>query len=318
MNSWELCADVFDTHDTPAYAAIARAFAAQPEPGLPEKPVIVLAALRKAALEGRATDLSTGDVQAARSDARRLSTEISTAVEEGLVQYTDPTRLGDILPGLLLAGRWYNGRPLRVVDLGTSAGMLLLAMSVSFTFPAGVWAPADALTVIDHPLDVPAALLETPVSIESAIGIDVRPLDVRNPEAVTLLRSYEWPGPLERAERLTKGIRVAHQRPPNLLAGDVQDIAADVIRDRLDPEAVTVVIDSAFSHYLPMSAQVQLGRSLDRLAGLAPLVLITRGTNDARDRGRATVRAVDLTGKRRLVYAESDYIGESPRWIAPL
>lgn len=317
MASWALSAAVFDQHNTPSYAAITRDMAERPEPGLPEHPVIVLAALRKAALEGRATDPGSADLETVRADARRLSEEIAAAVDVGLIQYTHPTRLGDILPGLLLASRWYDGRPLRVVDLGTSAGMLLLAMSASFRFPTGVWSPPGALADFDHPLTVPAGLLDTPLTIDSAVGIDLRPLDLRDPEAVTLLRSYEWPGPAERADQLTRGIRMVQQRPPHLIAGDVQEIAHDVIRERQDPEAVTVVIDSAFSHYMPMAAQVRLGNSMDRLAGHGPLVLITRGANATREVGRATVRAIDLHRKRRLVYAETDYIGESPAWLAP-
>ena len=316
MASWALSAEIFGSHSTPAYAAISTDLAERPEPGMPEQPVLVLAALRKAALEGRATDPGSGDITAARADARRLSQEIDAAVDIGLIQYTHPTRLGDILPGLLLASRWYDGRPLRVVDLGASAGMLLLAASMSFRFPTGDWSPPDALDVFEHPLAVPPALLDTPTTLESAVGIDLRPLDLRDPQAVTLLRSYEWPGPAERYEQLTRGIRVAQQRPPHLITGDVQEVAHDVIRNQVDKEAVTVVVDSAFSHYMPMAAQVRLGQSMDQLAGRGPLVLITRGMNDTRDMGRATVRAVDLHRKRRLVYAETDYISESPVWLA--
>ena len=317
MASWALSAEIFGSHNTPTYAAISTDLAERPEPGMPEQPVLVLAALRKASLEGRATDPGSGDVPATRADARRLSEEIDAAIDVGLIQYTHPTRLGDILPGLLLASRWYDGRPLRVVDLGTSSGMLLLAASMAFRFPTGDWSPPDALDVFEHPLAVPRALLDIPTTLESAVGIDLRPLDVRNPDAITLLRSYEWPGPSERSEQLTRAIRVAQQRPPHLITGDVQEVAHDVIRDRIDKEVVTVVIDSAFSHYMPMAAQMRLGNSLDRLAGHGPLVLITRGMNANREMGRATVRAIDLHRKRRLVYAETDYIGESPVWLAP-
>ena len=318
MTSWAEAARLFASHDAPAYAALASSFAAQLEPGLPESPLIVLAALRRAALQGRATDPFTADVAAVRVDARRLADEINAAAAEGLVHYTDPVRLGDILPGMWLAAQWYPGRPLRIVDLGTSAGMLLLADSITVRFTRGAWTPEGSLGAIDYPMDVPAELMRMPLDIESAVGIDLRPLDMRDPSDVELLHSFAWPGPAARQERLDLGIRIAQERPPTLVHGDVLDVAPDLLRERLDRDAVTVVIDSAFSHYLPIHARVTLGRILDMLCGLGPLVMVARGASLSGDPGRSTVRAIDLTGRRRMVYAETNVISESPLWRVSL
>jgi len=306
---------LFSEHDASAYGAIAHDFASDPVPGVPERPLIVLAALRRAALQGRATDPHAGDVEAARDDLHRLTNEIADAAEVGLVQYTDPVRLGDILPGLWCAALWYPDRPVRLVELGASAGMLLLAESISVRFANGAWAPPGALGVIDYPMKIPSEFLRTPLAIESSIGIDLRPLDMRDPEHVELLHSYAWPGPPARKERLDLGIRVARERPPPLLHGDVLEVAPDIIRERLDREVVTVVIDSAFSHYLPTSSRVKLGRTMDALCGAGPLVMISRGLAVSGDPGRSAVRAIDLTGRRRKVYAEMNFISESPEWL---
>ena len=318
MTSWAEAARIFASHDAPAYASLASAFADEPEPGLPESPLVVLAALRRAALQGRAADPFTADLEAVRADARRLSDEIWAAAEVGLVQYTDPLRLGDILPGMWLAARWYPGRPLRIVDLGTSAGMLLLGDSITVRFAGGAWTPAGSLGAIDYPMDGPAELIRTPLDVESAIGIDLRPLDMRDPSDVELLRSFAWPGPAVREERLDLGICIAQERPPVLVQGDVLDVAPDLLRERLDRDAVTVVIDSAFSRYLPMRSAVRLGMSLDRLCGRGPLVMIARGPSLSGDPGRTALRAIDMTGRRRMVYAETNVISESPTWLGDL
>lgn len=315
MSSWAEAGRLFASHDALPYATLAAAFATESEPGLPEAPLVVLAALRRAALQGRATDPFTGDVDAVRSDARRLSEEIDAASESGLIQYTDPLRLGDILPGMWLTAQWYPGRPLRIVDLGASAGMLLLANSITVRFNREAWTPEGSLGAVDYPMDVPDELMRTPLDIESAVGIDLRPLDMRDPDHVELLRSFAWPGPTIREERLQMAIRVAQQRPPTLVRGDVLDVAPDLVRERLDRDAVTVVIDSAFSHYLPMRAAVQLGRSLDSLAGMGPLVMIARGPGESDSPGRSCVRVIDMTGRRRKIYAETNVISESPLWL---
>jgi hypothetical protein len=63
-------------------------------------------------------------------------------------------------------------------------------------------------------------------------------------------------------------------------------------------------------------AQVQLGRILDMLRGLGPLVMVGRGPQTTATRARSTIRAIDMTGQRRMVYAETDLLSESPAWIA--
>jgi hypothetical protein len=316
VDSWFAAAQVFSTHDALAYAGIADSLAEAPVPNVPERPLVVLAALRRAALQGRATDPHAGDVEAPRDDLHRLIDEITDAAEVDLVQYTDPVRLGDILPGLWCAALWYPDRPLRLVELGASAGMLLLAESITVRFTTGAWAPPGTLGAIDYPMEIPPEFLSTPLAIESSIGIDLRPLDMRDPEHVELLHSYAWPGPSARKARLDLGIRVAHERPPLLVEGDVMQLAPDIIRGSLDRAAVTVVFDSAFSHYLSTSSRVKLGRMLDALCGAGPLVMISRGASVSGDSGRSAVRAIDLTGRRRKVYAEMNIISESPEWLA--
>jgi hypothetical protein len=317
MDTWATCAEVFRSHHSPTYATLADSLAAAPEPAVPEVPLVVLAAIRRAALEGRATDPFGGDAEALRRDARSLAAEIATAVELGLVQYTDPIRLGDLLPGVLVAARWYPGRPVRIVDLGASAGIVQLAPFLSLRFPTGTWQPAGALAAIEHPMEVPAELLATPLEFASAVGIDLRPLDVRRPEDATLLRSYTWPGPVAREVRLETAIRIAQERPPHLIEGDAVTTAPDVIRTGLDADTVTVVIDSGFSHYLPDEARTELGRHLDVLRHEGSLVLLARGPSLFDDPHRTSVRAIDLTGRRRIIYAETDFISEQPLWLSP-
>lgn len=313
--SWARAAQLFETHDAPAYAALASAFAQEPVPGLPESPLVVLAALRRAALQGRATDPHAGNIAAARHDVHRLADEIAVAADTGLVQYTDPLRIGDILPGLWLTASWYPGYPLRIVELGSAAGMLLLADAIAIRFANGAWSPEQPLGAINYPMEVPPDLMSTSLAIESAVGIDLRPLDMRDPDDVELLRSYTWPGPEARQQRLELGIRVAQARPPRLIQGDVRDVAPDILREHIERSAVTVVIDSAVSHYLPVHTRVQLGRTLDALCGIGPLVMIARGPSVAGDPGRSSVRAIDLTGRRRRNYAETNFLSECPEWL---
>ena len=42
ITSWAEAARLFASHDAPTYATLATAFATEPEPGLPEAPLVVL------------------------------------------------------------------------------------------------------------------------------------------------------------------------------------------------------------------------------------------------------------------------------------
>ena len=65
--------------------------------------------------------------------------------------------------------------------------------------------------------------------VESRVGIDLNPINVRNPEEMLWLRSLVWPENTRRAELLQQAIGLAKQEPPRVVAGDVLDVLPDVL-----------------------------------------------------------------------------------------
>jgi hypothetical protein len=317
MRSWAAAADVREAHASPTYARRMRALAERPVHDVPERPLVVLAAVRRAHFEGRAADPSLGDEQALRDDLPALTDELQAAVERGLVQLNEPLRMADMLAGLLIASRWYPGRPLRVLELGSSAGLLLLMSVTAVTYPTGRWIPPEAHGTLDSPLPVPQQLLDTPLSLESALGVDLNPIDVTDPASAQALRSFVWPDVPAREDRLAAALDVARARPPALVRASLPDALDDLLGDVVAPDAITVVFDSAFSDYTTLAAQRRMGATIDRAAGRGPLVLLTRGGVGRRPGEWAQVRAVDVSGRRRVVYANADLLSERCEWIGP-
>jgi hypothetical protein len=71
------------------------------------------------------------------------------------------------------------------------------------------------------------------------------------------------------------------------------------------------------SVYLSAPASLRLGRLLDRMAGRGPLLLISRGGSVADGGGLpGSVRLLDLSRRRRLVYAACDLLSERMQWLA--
>ena len=56
------------------------------------------------------------------------------------------------------------------------------------------------------------------------VGVDLNPLDVRDPATVAWLSALIWPGSPERDERLRGTIEIARQDPPKVLVGDLNDL----------------------------------------------------------------------------------------------
>lgn len=310
MNTWASLEGVFTANRADAYAALARAFSA--EPPLPD-PLVVLHAVRWAALQGRAGDPWSGSPDDVRDDIARLRPEIEAALSRGLVQFTDPQRMTDLLPGLLLAASRYPGLPLRLVELGSCAGLLLVPECYRIRYPRAHWSPGSAVVDLASELDVPPGLLDQRLEIVDRIGIDLAPVDPST--GYDYLRAFTWPGDIAREPRLRAALAAAALDPAPVLAGDVVELLPALLTERVARDVVTVVIESAVSRYLGGGSIRRLGRMLDDAAGRGPVVLVSRTTPAANSRGLTSgVTVSDLYGRWRSAYAATDALSEQVEW----
>lgn len=148
------------------------------------------------------------------------------------------------------------GRPLALLEVGPSAGLLLRLDRYGYrylgpdgstlaTTPPGELELASEVRNGDVP---PAHLLPPPIA--DRLGLDLAPLDVTDEADVRWLRACLWPEHTGRAERLDAALAAARDDPPPLVRGDMlQDLAATV--GRLDPDAHLVVFHCVSLMYLP-------------------------------------------------------------------
>ncbi len=315
LSSWETVSEVFASHRSPRYAALARALAGDRRFEEVGPPLIVLAAVRLAALEGRATDPWGGDAGAFRSDVAALGDEIAARVRRGLVQFTEPLRVADLLPGLFLAARRYPGLPVHLVEGGSCAGFLLAPDRFDVTYPRARWRPDGAAASLTSDLDVPPGLLDGELKIGRRVGIDLAPVDPGDPASATLLRSFAWEGEPARERRLLEGLRAVAGRPPEALEGHAEELLPGVAEEMVSPGSLTVVIDSGFSRYLPMRSALAMAAQVKRLAARGPLVAITRRAHSPRRDLPCAIQVADLTRPWSLTYADGDVLSERTRWL---
>lgn len=203
--------------------------------------------------------------------------EIIPLLHSRRVQTNEVARASVLLPALGLIATRTNGTPLALIEVGTSAGMLLLFDRFAYDYGDGVVC-GNAGSPVRLRCETRGAI-KPPVprqmpAVVSRVGIDLFPIDVSDPHAAMWLRALVWPDQTERFERLTRAIDLAKADPPALVAGDAF-AAAPAALEQVGDSAVPVVFHchtlNQFQpedreRFIAMLAQASTGRTLYHLA----------------------------------------------------
>ena len=186
-------------------------------------------------------------------------------------QTNEAGRCATLLPSLALIAD-QERRPLALIEVGASAGLALFPDKYSYEFDDGtavrrlspVPAP-DAGPVLRcataGPVPVPRQL--PPVMWRA--GIDLNPLDVRDPEDVAWLEALVWPEQEFRRERLQQAVAIARAEPPLLVAGDLNDQLHNLV-EQAPADAAVVVFHSAVMGYLARGERERFRQTIRELS----------------------------------------------------
>jgi hypothetical protein len=113
-------------------------------------------------------------------------------------------------------------KPLVLVELGASAGLLLLFDRYRITLGGRVLGPEDS------PVDVPVAADEQALAllppatphVADRVGVDLAPVDLGDPAQVRWLEAFVWPEAHDDRDRLRAAVAIARTDPPRVLQGD--------------------------------------------------------------------------------------------------
>lgn len=199
--------------------------------------------------------------------------EIREIISRRIVQTNVVRRCGCLLPAFTLVGQEAAGRPLALIEIGASAGLLLNWDHYGYDYGAGVRSGdanspvqiACALRGDNHP-PIPTTLPQ----VVFRLGIDLNPLDVRNPEDALWLRALVWPDEVGRDTLQQQAIQIAQKAPPPLIGGDALDILPSVFRT-LPVNAIPCIFHTATVNQFTQEARQHLTSLLDRLAAERPL-----------------------------------------------
>jgi hypothetical protein len=211
--------------------------------------------------------------------------EVSRTVMSRATQTNEVGRCATLLPSLAAIAA-AEGRPLALIEVGASAGLALFADRYSYEFDDGT--TVTRLGPVggggQHAPDLPggpdrlpgppilhcriAGPVPLPESLPEVVwraGIDLNPLDVRNPEDVAWLEALIWPEQEFRRERLRRAIAVAREQPPLLVAGDLNEQLLSLAGQA--PEAATLVVfHSAVMGYVSAVGRARFRAAMQDLA----------------------------------------------------
>jgi hypothetical protein len=211
---------------------------------------------------------------------------IEQLLATGQTQTNEVLRAAQIRPALGWA-RACTRRPLALIEVGTSAGLLLHADRYEYSYEfadgstlRGGSAIADGVPRLDCRV-LGAATAKTlgpfvtgDLPIASRVGLDLNPLDPADPEHRAWLRALVWPEHVERRERLEAALDHAARRPVRLRKGDALRILPDAVDSAPQNAIPCVFVSNSLPHW---SAQgrtefVDLVRELGRRRDLVCVV----------------------------------------------
>ena len=177
-------------------------------------------------------------------------------------QTNEVRRAGALIPALHLLDRRY-GLPIRLIEIGTSAGLNLRADRFRLETGMASFGPNDAPVRLTPDWQGPAPAPATP-RVAERIGIDLRPLDPAR-DADRLL-SYIWPDQSDRLALTEAAIALAARHPARLVASDAVDWLHHLV-----PQTgqLTLLFHTIAWQYLPEDARAEGDRLIAAAGALA-------------------------------------------------
>ena len=289
-------------------------------------PLRFLAGVHRIVLEGRARELAAfypsvggtddGDpVPAFLATLRRHREEVSRRIDDG-VQTNEAGRAAVLVGGFAtVARRW--GLPLRVLEIGSSAGLNLRWDHYAYVRSDGTIAgAADSPVSFDGVWEGRAPEIPGSFDVAERRGCDRNPLDPTTPDGRLSLLSFVWPDQPERIARLEAAIQVAHRVPATIDRADASEWTEAQLASPT-PGLATVLTHSIVLQYLSPEGRRRLRSTLEaagaRATEIAPLAWLRMEPAGE----RAELRLTTWPDGQDRVLATAGYHGRPVWWGHP-
>jgi hypothetical protein len=243
-------------HDDPPGSALALRF---------------LGAVHRLVLQGRAAELAACYPSAGGdADCDELWPRFHAAVQQHAatlrelvhlpVQTNEVGRCGALLGGFLEVAR-LTGLPLRLLELGAAAGLILRWDHCRYEAGEEGWGDPGSPVRITCAFSDAHPRFEVPVRVLERRGCDASPIDPGTDEGKLTLASYVWPDQMERFRRLAAAFDIARRVPAHVDQANAADWVEAALADRVCGVA-TVVYHSILWQYLSPEDRARIERAM--------------------------------------------------------
>ena len=161
-----------------------------------------------------------------------------------------------------------TGLPLRLLEIGASAGLNLLWDRYGYRVGDGTWGDPEGPVQLAPRWSGPLPPLATPVAVAERAGCDVAPIDLARSKARLRLRGYVWADQPERLARIDGAIALARTAGVVVERADAARWVADRLRLPA-PGRATVLYHSIMWQYMPAASQAALRATIEQAGAAA-------------------------------------------------
>jgi hypothetical protein len=228
------------------------------EPGTAAVPLRFMAAVHRLVLDDTLPELARhypstggeGDPDASWPLFRQAlidhREQIQALVANGC-QTNEVGRSAALLGGFLEVAHRAN-RPLRILEVGASAGLNLRWDRYRYESADGSWGDHTSPVTFSHHFEIPPPM-NRPATVVERKGCDVHPIDPATADGALALRASIWADQLGRLALLDGALEVARAMPFDVEAtGAVAFLERELARE--DPAVATVVFHSVVMQYV--------------------------------------------------------------------
>jgi hypothetical protein len=191
------------------------------------------------------------------------------------VQTNEVRRCAALVPGFSSAADALDADRAAFVEIGASAGLNLQWDHYRCVYDRDLaWGDHDADLVFSSELRGHGrpGVARLP-KIVQRYGIDIAPIDVRNPDDLLWLKALTWPEHADRRDLLERAADIARRDPPKLIAGDAADIFPSVA-DGIAPDVPVIVYHSFTMNQLDTRQRELLEDGFCRIGARRPLARV--------------------------------------------
>lgn len=312
--------------DLAAQGVTARLLGGWPgDPRADALPLRLAGALHGLVLGGVAPELAACYPPHAADDVDRLRLAVldALATHDATVRrfLTSPPQTNEVGRSAVLVGGFHRvarrtGLPLRLLEIGASAGLNLIWDRFRFRLGTTAWGPEDSPVALAPEWRGNPPPLAADLRVAERAACDRAPIDLDDAAARLRLRAYVWADQGERLARLDAAVALARAARVRVERAD----AAEWVPARLDAPAegrATVLFHSIMWQYLPADAQARITTAVEgagaRSTATAPLawLRLEPTTPDAEPELRLTLWPGEH--RRRLAVARAH--GQAVEWL---